>query len=371
MEKLPDIVMQCPECKKEFPVYENYCEDCTAMLEPVEIQQKSQDASAARAKEPPEIDNAAYDDTIEDSTIDALKTDIEESFVFTLLFELHRLKERITKKEGTLAALHTGLTDTTDPEFIQKVGKAESEVSALLKRTAKIESILDYLLKKLEGDVAKLDKQIEETDQSGLLTHLTPSGRHHRMLASQRSVKKGLLKAIAAKSFKRRRSVQKFAIIAAALVLIIAAAIVFSLSPLSLNSSKTMHTRSPETPQQTETKTAIQAKDLYQLLEDIRIANIRKDLWLWQSRYTARYLEERGRKDDIVGQWKKVDYLSLQYRVEDIRMLPSMTTAIVAWDMELKSLDTGKTNTSSQKLYSEFIFEDGRLKIASVRKAEK
>ena len=141
--------------------------------------------------------------------------------------------------------------------------------------------------------------------------------------------------------------------------------------PLSLDSSKTTHTRSPETPQQTETKAAIQAKDLYQLLEDIRIANMRKDLWLWQSRYTARYLEERGRKDDIVGQWKKVDYLSLQYRIEDIRMLPSMTTAIVAWGMELKSLNTGKTNTSSQKLYSEFIFEDGRLKIASVRKAEK
>jgi len=370
MEKLPDIIMQCPKCKKEFPFYENYCEDCTAMLEPVEMQQKTQDALAAKTKIPSLQDDDACDESIEDSTIDTLKTDIEESFVFTLLFELKSLKERIKKKEASLAARCKQQSDTADPDFIQRAGKAESEVSGLLKRTARIESILDNLLKKLEEDVARLDKQMEEADQPGLLKHFARSGRYIRMLSSQRSVKKDLLKAIAEKSYKSRRSIQKYAIISAALVLISATAVVFFLTPVSVKSNKAPSSLSPAAPQQTEAKATIQAKDLYELLEDIRNANIRKDLWLWQSRYTGNYLEERARKDDIVGQWKKVDYLSLQYRIEDIQMLPSMTTAIVSWDMELKSLDSGKTSKIVQKLYSEFVFEDGKLKIASVRKAE-
>ncbi len=366
MNETPDIVMQCPKCKKEFPFDTNYCEDCTAMLEPTEREQAIPAQSSTVSITIPAYVSAASSDEMEDVRIDSLKTDIEESFISTLLFELSRLRERMGKKESALDALHKQQVDTSSPDHIQAVGRAEGEVNDILKRTAKIEAILDNLRKKLEADIDKLNTEIKKTEGTGFFAFLSASGRYYRILSAELTTKKALLLAIQTKTYNKKKGLLKYAFLAV-LLLIIAGAMTYALTMVS---RKSIVISSSTTSDKAAAKASIQAKDLYELLEDIRKANMKKDLLLWESRYAKQYLNDGKKKDETAEKWKKVDYISLQYSVKDVQMLPEGMTAIISWEMELKSIASGKLTKTSQMLFSEFIIEDHSLKIASVRKAE-
>ena len=354
MDETPNIVMQCPKCKKEFPFDTNYCEDCTAMLEPIEVTT----GTAVKAA-------AASDEQVEDVRIDSLKSDIEESFVSTLLYELNHLRERVEKKEAALSDLHKQQTDFSSPDLIQKIGRAETEVNEALKRTVRIEAILENLKKKLEADIYSLNEQIRKTEQPGLFGFLSVSGRYFKMLSSELKVKKTLLRTIDTKTYNNRKGKLKYAFFFV-MFLIIASVMTYSWTIVSRKKSVTS---SSTTSQKTASETSVQAKDIYDLLEDIRKANLNKDLLLWESRYAKQYLSAGKKKDEAAEKWKKFDYLSLHYKVENIRMLPEKITAIISWEMELRSRESGKVTQTAQKLLSEFIVEDHKLKIASVRKA--
>ncbi len=365
MDNTPNIVMQCPKCRREFSLDTNYCDDCSAMLEPTEQAPITAVQPAAARKETPPVLSAASDDQLEDFRIDSLKTDIEESFVSTLLYELKRLKKRIPKKEAALSGLQKQQTDSSGHGLIQEIGRAEDDISELLKRTAKIEAILENLKKKLEADMHNLQAEISKAMQPGMFGFLTVSGRYYGMLSSEIKVKKALLNAIETRTYSRRKNLLKYLIIAG-LTLIMAGILVFSWTKIS-DRRGSMTASLPA--QGTASKVAVQAKDIYDLLEDIRKANMKKDLGLWESRYSRQYLEAGKKRDETVESWKRYDYLSLQYRVEDIQMLPEKITAMISWEMELRSKESGKTTRTAQKLLSEFVVEDHTLKIASVRKA--
>lgn len=365
MGEIPNIVMQCPKCKKEFPVDANYCEDCTAMLEPTERERETPAQQIEALSVTPVEVPAASDEQIEDVRIDSLKTDIEESFISTLLFELNQLKERMGKKEAALSDLYKQQTDTGSPDLVREIGKAETEVNDVLKRTAKIEAILENLKKKLEADIDRLNAQVGITGQPGLFGFFSVSGRYLGMLSSDLKVKKALLTAIETKTYNKRKGTLKYAFVFS-LLLITAGLLTYSWIRVSQKTGViTSSTRS----QETASGTAIQARDIYDLLEDIRKANLKKDLLLWESRYARQYLDAGKKKDETAENWKKFDYVSLQYKVEDIQMLPEKITAIISWNIELRSTGSGKKTRTAQKLFSEFIIEDQKLKIASVRKA--
>ncbi len=366
MDETPNIVMQCPKCKKEYALDTNYCEDCTAMLEPTEREQIIPAQPNNLSEATPAYASTASSDEMEDVRIDSLKTDIEESFIATLLFELSRLKERMVKKESALDDLQKQQTDTSSPDLIQMIGRTEDEVNEVLKRTAKIEAILDNLRKKLEADIDRLNAEIGKSERPGFFSFYSASGRYFRMLSEDLATKKSLLIAIQTRTFNKKKRLLKYAFLAL-LLLIIAVAITYALTMFPRKSSVTS---SSKTSDKAAAKASIQAKDLYDLLEDIRKANMKKDLLLWESRYAKQYLNDGKKKDETAEKWNKVDYISLQYRVKDVQMLPEGITAIISWEMELKSIASGKITRTSQELFSEFIIEDHTLKIVSVRKAE-
>ncbi|MDP2157167.1 MAG: hypothetical protein Q8K68_05610 [Nitrospirota bacterium] len=365
MGETPNIVMQCPKCNKEFPFDTNYCEDCTAMLEPIEREPTTPAHPSEASSEFPVESSAASSDQIEDVRIDSLKTDIEESFVSTLLYELNRLRERMEKKEAALSDLYKQQSDTSSPDLIQEIGRAETEVNNLLKRSARIEAILENLKKKLEADIAGLNAEIGKTDHPGLFGFFSASGRYFSMLSSELRVKKALLTAIETKTYNKRKWILKYAFVFG-MLLIIAGLLTYSWLRVS---QKTGVIMSSTTSQEPASKTAIQAKDIYDLLEDIKNANMKKDLSLWESRYARQYLDAGKKRNETAENWKKFDYVSLQYKVEDIQMLPERITATISWKMELRSTASGKMTRTTLKLISEFVVEDDTLKIASVRKA--
>lgn len=335
------------------------------MLEPTEQEPITAVQPVAARKEIPLAASAASDEQLEDFRIDSLKTDIEESFVSTLLYELKRLRKRMTKKETALSELQQQQTDSSGPGLIQEIGRAEDDISELLKRTAKIEAILENLKKKLEADMHNLQAELSKAEQPGMFGFLTVSGRYYGMLSSEIKVKKALLAAIETGKYSTRKTLLKYAVIAA-LVMTMAGILVFFLTRVS---PKGVSMTSSLTAEGTASKVNVQAKDIYDLLEDIRKANMKKDLSLWESRYSRQYLEAGKKRDEAAENWRKYDYVSLQYRVEDIQMLPEKITAVISWEMELRSTESGKITRTAQKLLSTFIAEDNKLKIASVRKA--
>lgn len=365
MEKIPDIVMQCPKCRKEFPVDANYCEDCTAMLEPAEREQTGPPQTDAWPMAVPGSTSEAGAEEMEDLKIDSLKTDIEESFISTLLLELIGLKKRIGKKETALAELQDQQTTVGSPDHIRMLARAESEVNELLKRTAKIEAILENLRKKLEADIEKLHAVINRTDKPGLSAYFSDAGRYSRILCRDLKTKKALLSAIEAGTYSKKSQRLKYAF-SALLLLIVAGALTWSLTPAFRKSGVPAF---PEASDKRAVNRSIQPKEIYDLLEDIRKANMNKDLGLWESRYARQYLEAGKKRDETAEKWRKFDYLALDYKVQDIRMLPGGMTAVIAWDMELRSMESGRITRTVQKLVSSFIVEDDRLRIASVGKA--
>ncbi len=365
MDETPNIVMQCPKCKKEFPFNTNYCEDCTAMLEPTEREAEIPAQQVETLSGTPVEESAANDEQMEDIRIDSLKTDIEDSFVSTLLYELNRLRERMGKREAALSDLHKQQTDTINPDLFQEIGRAETEVNDVLKRTAKIEAILENMKKKLVADIAGLNAQIGKIDHPGLFGFFSASGRYFSMLSSELRVKKTLLAAIETKTYNKRKWMLKYSFIFG-MLLIIAGLLTYSWLMVS---QKTGVIKSSMTSQEPASRTAVQAKDIYDLLEDIKNANMKKDLSLWESRYARQYLDAGEKRNETAENWKKFDYVSLQYKVEDIQMLPERISAIISWKIELRSTASGKVTQTVQKLLSEFIIDDHKLKIASVRKA--
>lgn len=365
MDETPNIIMQCPKCKKEFPLSTNYCEDCTAMLEPTERAQAAPVQSTKATSETRAEASVPSDEQMENIRIDILKTGIEESFVSALLYELDRLTERMKKKEAALADHQTQQSETSSPDLTQRIGRTEAEVNEALKRTAKIEAILENLKKKIEADIGGLNTQIRTSEQPGLFGFLSVSGRYFGMLSSELKVKKKLLKAIETKTYTQRKGMLNFASLII-VPLIIAGLMTYS---LTMGSRKKGVTPPSTLPEKTAALTPIQAKDIYELLDDIRTANLKKDLSLWESRYAKQYLESGTKKNEAAMKWKKFEYVSLQYKVQDIQMLPEGITAIISWDMELRSRESGRVTRTTQRLLSEFIVEENKLKIASVRKA--
>lgn len=116
---------------------------------------------------------------------------------------------------------------------------------------------------------------------------------------------------------------------------------------------------------------AVSEKDIRRLLEDIRTANITKDLKLWESRYAAGYRELKGKKESILEQWRQFDYLSLGYRIENLQIRGAGADAVIVWDIELKPVRGGNSIKVISRLASTFVLEDGTLKISAVKKDDR
>ena len=92
MEETPNIIMQCPKCSREYSPDTNYCDACSAMLEPIEINAPESKAEAESQNPPDMLVLDKKDEILDDIKIDSLKTEIELTFTRTLLLESSQKK---------------------------------------------------------------------------------------------------------------------------------------------------------------------------------------------------------------------------------------------------------------------------------------
>ncbi len=364
------IAMKCPKCGKLFPFDQPYCEACSAMLEPVEIAPPG----APAQKEDHEKDTgrrpAVNDEKMEDIKIDSLRVDIENKFVYTLLLEIDQLKRRLKKKEQSLAGMQEK-EGSGYPELAYAAGKAETAIDDIIKKITRLEMTLDNLKSKLADDIALLETESGKLEKPGLLSLMSEKGRYFRMLSSELKNKKLILDVIEKKkspgSLRLPDALRPVALVTAvAAAAAVSAFLIYSHTP-NLRPGPSIVTR-PETP--AENLPIIGEREINSVLEDIRNANLGKDLALWRSRYSRGYLASREKKENIVDQWEKVDYKSLTYRVRDLRSGPAGASATVIWEIEFTPRKSTVVKKITQRLRADFAMEDGRLKITSVSKEE-
>jgi len=372
MGETPNIFMKCPKCGKRFPFDQIYCETCSAMLEPFEAGPEGPAAQMVDFKketdEQPEP--AVTDEKIEDIKIDSLRVDIENKFVYTLLLEIGQLKRRLEKKEKSLAGIQEN-EGPGYPDLVAAAGKAETAIDELIKKITRIEMTLDNLKMKLGDDIPALETEIGKLEKPGVLGLMNERGRYFRMLSSELRTKKLILDVIDGKkspaALRLMDTLRPIVLVPAiAAVAIISALLIYTYVP-NLPSGRWAGFRS-ET--KAENLTVIGERDIDGLLDDIRTANLRKDLALWRSRYSKGYLASREKKENIVEQWEKVDYKSLTYRIEGLRTGPAGASATVIWEVDFSPRKSTTVKKITQRLRADFAVEDGRLKITSVVKEE-
>jgi len=93
-----------------------------------------------------------------------------------------------------------------------------------------------------------------------------------------------------------------------------------------------------------------------------------KNLSLWESRYSKSYLEIEGKKENILGLWNSFDYISLDYRIDQLRIQPQTASAQITWDMKLRLRKTGQIIRKIQTLSADFVRENKTFKISAVRR---
>jgi hypothetical protein len=370
MEQIPKIVMQCPKCLRRFSFGETYCESCSAMLEPIEADEEAKEPPAGdrqnRGEAPP-----VTNEKIEDIRIEALRADIETKFVNALLLEIRQLRKRLEKKEEALSSLREKEGGADHAVIASSAGKVESDIAEIMKKTTRLEMTLDNLAQKLASDIEALSAEMEERERPGIGGFFSEKGRYFRILSSELGTKKLLLGVIGG---KRPASVLRIRNLTRPAVLGPSAAVVAILLALSLYTYSHNTARKPQQARRPVEQTGgqynsrIGRKEVGALLEDIRQANLRKDLELWKSRYSAGYLSSQGREDDIAGLWKKIDFRSLQYRIDKFESGPEGARATITWYMQFRTRRGRGIKMIARRLRADFLREDGRLKISSVVK---
>ncbi|MBA4372981.1 MAG: hypothetical protein C0402_08960 [Thermodesulfovibrio sp.] len=376
MDETANFKMQCPKCGKDFPFDATHCEECSAMLEPVETTGNPSvlpaDGEEMPGRKPEEGKGSLISsDRIEDIKIDSLKADIENQFLFTLLLELDQLRNRLIRKEKLLEQLHDKQNGMVNAEYISQTGREEKEIESILTKTARIEMILENLEKNIASDIKNLEEIVRGLTRPSFSERFFQTGRYYRMITSELQIKTVLLDIIRGKLprsyFRTKRMVRMIALGITGIVCTLL------LSWFIASHSQPLLTERPAaaTPAPVAAVPAVSEEDIRRLLEDIRTANITKDLKLWESRYAADYRELKGKRESILEQWKQFDYLSLRYRVEDLQPQGAGADAVIVWDIELKPVKGGGSSKITSRLASTFVRENGTLKISAVKKDER
>jgi len=375
MNETANFKMQCPKCGKDFPFDATHCEECSAMLEPVETamapEETSSDHQSTSSRKTEDGEAASVSsDRIEDIKIDSLKADIENQFLFTLLLELDQLKGRLARKERALAELHEKQNGTVSAEYISTTGRAEKEVEEILTKTTRIEMILENLEKNISSDINNLQTTVRGLTRPSFSSRFSPAGRYYRMITSELKIKTVLLDIIRGKLprsyFRTKRMIRMILLGIAGMVCTLLLSWFIASRSQPYLAERPAGTQGPG-----DSAPTISEKDIRRLLEDIRTANITKDLKLWESRYAAGYRELKGKKESILAQWRQFDYLSLGYRIENLQIRGAGADAVIVWDIELKPVRGGNSIRVTSRLASTFVLEDGTLKISAVKKDDR
>ena len=103
------------------------------------------------------------------------------------------------------------------------------------------------------------------------------------------------------------------------------------------------------------------------LLENIRQANLQKNIDLVISCYATDFKDREGKKKTTLTYWKKFDYLDLSYDLKNPSISADTAKARVEWLIKISPKTGGQPQESKTILDVTFKKEEGDWKIKEVK----
>ena len=124
----------------------------------------------------------------------------------------------------------------------------------------------------------------------------------------------------------------------------------------------------PEVPKTPSPETQ-EIRNIETLLENIRQANLKKDIDLFISCYASNFKDREGKKKAALAFWTKFDYLDLSYDLKNSSILGDTAKVKVEWVIKISSTTARQQQKSKANLDVKLKKEEGGWKIEEVKQA--
>jgi ketosteroid isomerase-like protein len=108
-------------------------------------------------------------------------------------------------------------------------------------------------------------------------------------------------------------------------------------------------------------------RNIENLLENIRQANLKKDIDLFLSCYASNFKDREGKKRATLSFWTKFDYLDLSYDLKNSSISGDTAKVKVEWVIRISSSTSGQQQKSKSNLDVKLKKEEGKWKIEEVK----
>lgn len=110
-------------------------------------------------------------------------------------------------------------------------------------------------------------------------------------------------------------------------------------------------------------------RNIETLLENIRQANLKKDIDLFLSCYASNFKDREGKKRVTLSFWTKFDYLDLSYDLKNSSISGDTAKVKVEWVIRISSITGGQQHKSKTIQDAKLKKEEGGWKIEDVKQA--
>ncbi len=116
-----------------------------------------------------------------------------------------------------------------------------------------------------------------------------------------------------------------------------------------------------------QSRVMVEGEKVRETLEQVRKAQLQKDLHLFLNSYSPAFPGLRQKKASILKTWRHFDYLDLQFKIENIQEKNVNTlAATVIWDITLNDLQSHKRKNTVKKYTVQFSNSSGKWLIAGI-----
>ncbi|MCX8117201.1 MAG: hypothetical protein N3G78_04610 [Desulfobacterota bacterium] len=107
--------------------------------------------------------------------------------------------------------------------------------------------------------------------------------------------------------------------------------------------------------------------EIKSLLENIRLANLRRDIDLFMSCYGKDFKDREGKRRSTLNSWEKYTFLHLEYDLSDLSISGDRAKGRVQWRLKFAPKGGGPPQESRTTLETIFLKEEGRWKIGEIK----
>jgi ketosteroid isomerase-like protein len=358
------IVRICPSCLIHYDIG-NYCRNCGTALVKEEVSQ-TKDFS------------------------------LERNSIKNHSNELLRISNEKRKLEACITQLETHRDQVSSNVFTSLIARYRADAEALSSRYEQIKRELNSIqqsasdeIKGLEEELDPIQKRLRELEflyKSGAIRKpdfLSQKKEIGREIRSRVRILREYRQAIAIPLSHMEANIlslwKRISLFRPPLFILVASFILLMvLGGLTLW-KKVLQTSRPAS---TESAATVEAPLLFgssakthevekikSLLEDIKQANLRKDIQLFMSCYSLDFKDRNGKRLATLESWKAFDYLDLSYDLKRQTISEDTADIRVEWIIDISEKMGGPLQKSKAVLDVLLTREDGRWKIRAIKSA--